>query len=72
MSLHPETFDFLAPTEAQIETMAKLRAAFSNLAHEVDDTVRPGEDKQYILRLIRTAAVWTNIAITRDSDGAPR
>lgn len=72
MSLHPETFDFLAPNEAQIETMAKLRAAFSRLAHEVDDTVRPGADKDHIIRLIRTAAMWTNVAITRDSDGAPR
>ena len=72
MSLHPTTFEYLQPTVSQIKTMEKMRAAFAQLAHEVDDMIRPGVDKDYILRSIREAAMWANVAITREADGTPR
>ena len=72
MSLHPQAFDIISPTEAQVETMAKMRYAFAKLAAEVEDTIRPGPDREHVVRMIRDAALWANVAITRDSDGAPR
>ena len=70
--MHETTFEYLKPTDAQLETMQKMRHAFAKLAHEVDDTVRPGADKDYALRLIRDAGMWVNVAITREEDGTPR
>lgn len=70
--MHPTTFEYLKPTDSQMETMSKLRQAFAALAHEVDDTIRPGADKDHVLRLIREAAMWANVAITREPDGTPR
>lgn len=70
--MNPTTFEYLKPTDAQLETMQKMRDAFAKIAREVDDTIRPGEDKDYVIRLIRSAAMWANVAITREADGTPR
>lgn len=70
--MHSTTFEYLKPTDGQMETMQKMRESFARLAHEVDDTIRPGADKDYVLRLIRDAGMWANVAITRDADGTPR
>lgn len=70
--MHSTTFEYLKPTDGQMETMQKMRESFARLAHEVDDTIRPGADKDHVLRLIRDAGMWANVAITRDADGTPR
>lgn len=70
--MNPTTFEYLKPTDSQMETMQKMRLAFAKLAQEVDDTIRPGEDKDYVIRLIRDAGMWANVAITREADGTPR
>lgn len=70
--MNPTTFEYLKPTDAQLETMQKMREAFAKIAREVDDVIRPGADKDYVIRLIRDAAMWANVAITREADGTPR
>lgn len=70
--LHPSTFEYLKPTDAQVETMARLRKASAFYAQMIDETLPDGADKTYILRRIRETAMWINVAITREADGTPR
>lgn len=72
MTLHPTTFEYLKPTDEQIETMAKLRKASADYAAEVDRLLPDGPDKTFVLRAHRSNAMWANVAITRQADGAPR
>ena len=70
--MHRSTFDYLKPTDQQLEAMALMRAAFRELAASVDDYVPEGPDRTYILRKLRECAMWANVAITRNADGSPR
>ena len=72
MPLHPSTFEYLKPTDGQVETMTELRAASRRYAELVDHLLPVGDDKDYILRRIRETAMWINVAITREYDGTPR
>lgn len=65
-------FDYLKPTDEQLNTMAASRKAFKELAEALDDLLPEGPDKTHTMRLVRTAAMWANVAITRDADGSPR
>lgn len=70
--LHESTFEYLRPTGAQLEDMAAMRTAFAELAAAVQWHVPDGPDRTYILRHIREAGMWANVAITRNGDGSPR
>lgn len=72
MALHSSTFQYLKPTDAQLETMAKARAAFETFATDIGGLLPDGPDKTYLLRQLRDCAMWANIAITRNPDGSPR
>jgi hypothetical protein len=72
MSLHPGAFEYLAPTEAQKQRMARVREAAAIFADVLGATLPEGPDKIYVLRTLRTVAMWSNVAITRHQDGAPR
>jgi hypothetical protein len=72
MSLHESTFLYLKPTEQQTRTMDDVRQRFDVIAQALQAALPDGPDKTYVLRLIRTAAMWSNVAITRHQDGAPR
>lgn len=72
MSLHPSVFDYLKPTERQMFVMQDVRERFFVLANALQQALPDGADKTYVLRLIRTAAMWSHVAITRDQDGSPR
>ena len=72
MSLHPSTFDYLKPTDGQIEVMNALRAETKRYADVLDQALDDGPDKTYILRRVRETAMWINVALTRHPDGAPR
>lgn len=72
MALHPATFDYLAATERQRKTMEAARAAAKICADTFDDLLPDGPDKTYTLRKLREVAMWANVAITRQPDGAPR
>jgi hypothetical protein len=72
MSLHESTFEYLKPTEAQIEVMGQLRAAAKVYADTLDRLLPEGPDKTFILRAHRANAMWVNVAVTRLPDGTPR
>ena len=72
MTFHASTFEYLKPTDAQIETMAKARGEAASFAKAIDELVPDGPDKTYLLRKFREVAMWINIAITRQPDGSPR
>lgn len=72
MMLHSSTFEYLKPTDLQLETMAEVRQAFATFVDHIEHTVPDGPDLDHVIRLLRDAAMWANIAITREADGAPR
>jgi len=72
MALHESTFEYLKPTETQIETMAKLRSAAASYAKALDEFLPDGADKTFVMRAHRSNAMWVNVAITRQPDGTPR
>jgi hypothetical protein len=70
--MHDSTFAYLAPTEGQKTAMSKMRESVAAYADDIDLFVPAGPDKTYILRKLREVAMWVNVAITRQPDGAPR
>ena len=72
MTLHASTFEYLKPTDAQLNTMAAVREEFAEFASKLDLAIPDGPDKTYLLRQLRDCAMWANIAITRNPDGSPR
>jgi hypothetical protein len=71
-TLHSSTFEYLKPTDHQMEVMAEVRKEFANLALSIDELLPAGPDKTYLLRQLRTCAMWANVCITRGPDGSPR
>jgi hypothetical protein len=67
----PTPYDYLKPTEEQMEAMERLRDAAAVYAAALD-TLPDGPDKTWIIRNHRTTAMWANVAITRQPDGSPR
>lgn len=72
MALHPSTYEYLKPTEAQIDNMARVRAASAHYSYILESELPDGPDKTYILRRVRETAMWCNVSITRQADGTPR
>ena len=70
--MHPSTFDYLKPTDKQIEQMNKLRLAASEYCNILEDELPEGPDKTFIIRNHRSNAMWCNVTITRLPDGTPR
>ena len=66
------TYEYLKPTDAQMDAMKELREAAANYAQIIEALVPEGPDKTYLIRKHREVAMWVNIAITRQPDGAPR
>ena len=72
MSLHPSTFEYLMPTTDQTHDMNAARMAAKDYAQAIETLVPEGPDQTYCLRLLRSLAMWVNVAISRHPDGAPR
>jgi hypothetical protein len=70
--MHSSTFDYLKPTNLQLEDMAEVRRAFATFVDHIEHTVPDGPDLDHVMRLLREAAMWCNVAITRLDDGTPR
>ena len=70
--MHSSTFEYLKPTDNQVNEMATVRAAFANCTKEIMPLIPDGPDKTYLLRKLRECAMWANVAITRNADGTPR
>ena len=69
---HPKTYEYLEPTDSQLEVMTTMRKAADDFAKLIDVNVPDGPDKTYLLRKHRETAMWINVAITRNPDGSPR
>ena len=72
MPLHHSAFDYLKPTEEQLSTMAEVRSKFADFVTGLDACLPEGPDKTYVIRKLRECAMWANVSITRQADGAPR
>lgn len=72
MTLHASTFEYLKPTDEQIEAMSIVRKAAADYCAILEDTLPEGPDKTFIIRAHRSNAMWANVAITRQADGTPR
>ena len=70
--LHPSTYEYLKPTDEQIERMALVRAAAKAYNDVLDAVLPDGPDKTFVVRAHRSNAMWANVAITRHEDGTPR
>lgn len=70
--MHPSIFEYLQPTDKQISDMARVRQAFSDLYPFLNLYLPDGPDKDRAVQYLRTAAMWANVAITREADGSPR
>jgi hypothetical protein len=71
-AFHPSTFQYLKPTDEQLAQMQALREATATYAGELDAALPEGPDKTYIMRSLRTLAMWVNVCVTRRADGTPR
>lgn len=72
MTLHASTFEYLKPSDGQVDVMNHLRKVTADYATAIDKALDDGPDKTYILRRIRENAMWINVALTRNADGSPR
>lgn len=70
--MHYSTYDYLQPTDKQIEQMTIVRAAAKLYGETLEAILPDGPDKTFIIRAHRSNAMWANVAITRLPDGTPR
>lgn len=70
--MHTSTFEYLKPTNEQIDKMSYLRQTTAAYADTLERELPDGADKTYILRSLRSLAMWINVSITREADGTPR
>lgn len=70
--MHESTFGYLKPTDAQVEQMARVRAAAKAFNDVLEAELPDGPDKDSTIRAHRSNAMWANVAITRQADGTPR
>lgn len=70
--MHPSTYGYLMPTAEQKEQIVEARAAAAVYADVLDKILPEGPDKTFIIRSLRTVAMWVNVNITRNADGSPR
>jgi hypothetical protein len=70
--MHDSTYEYLKPTDEQMVQMATVRAAAKAYGDVLDACLPDGPDKTFVIRGHRSNAMWANVAITRQPDGAPR
>ena len=70
--MHLTTYEYLKPTDAQIEQMKIVREAARVYSEVLEKNVPDGPDKTFLIRNHRSNAMWANVAITRLPDGTPR
>lgn len=70
--MHSSTFEYLKPTDEQIEMMARVRQAAKVFCDVLEAELPEGPDKTFCIRAHRSNAMWANVSITRLPDGTPR
>ena len=71
-TLHPTAFEYVNPSDDQLNDMRDARDAVRMYANALERLVPDGPDKTYIMRKLREVAIWVNVSLTRQPDGAPR
>ena len=72
MKLHPSTFEYLKPSDTQVQDMKIVREAAAQYCSILETILPDGPDKTFVIRAHRSNAMWANVAITRLPDGTPR
>lgn len=72
MPLHESTFQYLKPTDEQVEQMQVLRDATAIYVAVLEQNLPDGPDKTYAIRKAREVGMWANVSVTREADGTPR
>lgn len=70
--MHPSTFEYLKPTDDQIEQMKTVREAAAFYCAILEKMLPDSPDKTFVIRAHRSNAMLANVAITRLPDGTPR
>jgi len=70
--MHSSTYEYLKPTDPQMQSMSKVRAAAKAYNDVLEAELPEGPDKTFVIRNHRSNAMWANVAITRLPDGTPR
>jgi hypothetical protein len=70
--MHSSTYEYLSPTQDQLEAMVAVRAAAKEYSEVLERLLPEGPDKSFVIRAHRSNAMWANVAITRLPDGTPR
>lgn len=70
--MHATTYEYLKPTDEQIEAMAVICAAAKAYGDALERILPEGPDKTFVIRTHRSNAMWANVALTRLPDGTPR
>ena len=70
--MHPSTYEYLKPTDDQLEQMKIVREAALVYGLTLEKNLPDGPDKTFVIRAHRSNAMWANVAITRLPDGTPR
>jgi hypothetical protein len=72
MPMHETTTQYLDPSDAQKDAMSRCRDAAFEYLRIIENLMPDGPDKTYAIRKLREVAMWVNVGITRQPDGAPR
>lgn len=72
MAMHAETFNYLKPSDAHYESMQDVRDGALSFLEVLEEAVPDGPDKTVAIRKLRECVMWSNVAITRHTDGSPR
>lgn len=70
--MHVSTFEYLKPTDTQVKEMEILRKAAKDYCDYLEAYLPEGPDKDFVIRVHRSNAMWVNVTLTRFPDGAPR
>ena len=71
MPLHDKTFQYLKPTDSQVNKMEQMREAVKLYSDMIQHYLPEGPDKTHAQRKLREVAMWVNVALTRDASGRP-
>lgn len=70
--MDPSTFYSTTPNELQTTALTIVRNSAAGFSEVLESWLPSGPDKTYVLRTLRTAAMWASVAILRNPDGSPR
>jgi hypothetical protein len=71
--MNPQTYETVPIRDHEaLARMQRLRAAAKAYADVLEAVLPEGADKDFVIRLHRTTAMWSVVCTTRMPDGSPR